>query len=223
MENQKQKPSLKTWSLVSAIIITVFFVAVLLIWQNNEMKELRQDMALSQRQISTTVESIQNGEVKKAETEGLEIEVEKKDPLAEWESMEILEYEFSYPQWWEIREIEETKNFAIIDFYDQNENRVGLLRCPIPEAEFDRMVYEKTNRFFQKDDDLHGAQLWSGRPDLTEYPEFYGTEPDEEMIVFMYKGDFAPAEDLPEDSCMLIIRNEENMAEIARNIYNSIK
>ena len=108
------------------------------------------------------------------------------------------------------------------DFYDEEGNRTGLLRCPIPETGFEAMIYEKSNRFYHKNDKLHSVDMWNGRPDLTEYPEHYDQIPDKEIIIFMQEGHFASTESFEGDVCMLIIRNVEDMENVATEIYNSI-
>ncbi len=223
------KSAFNAWALIAAILITVIFVGIILIWQNNAMKQLKNEVAGTQKTLSQKVEKIENGTSK--ETVVTEAEA---DPTEDWETFSIAGYEFIYPDSWTYTEQEsQVPGQTIYGFYDENDVRVGLLFTPVLETGFEAMVYEETNRLYKKKDDVYTIKLLEGRPDLTEYPEYYEQLPEKEMIIIMqekkppqefYQGDFP--ESLSDDgSVLLIIRNldETTMVEIADLIYESIE
>ncbi len=143
--------------------------------------------------------------------------------MADWKIMKTQDYMFSYPDDWTVMENDTDRDESSIDFYDEDDNRVGLLRCPIPETGFELMIYEKSNRFYQKNGALYGADMWEGKPELSEYPEYYDEIPDKEIILFMHEDHFGAEEMFDGKSCMLIIRDVDDMVEVAKSIYNSIE
>jgi len=223
------KSTFNAWALIAAIFITVIFVGIILIWQNNAMKQLKNEVAGTQKTLSQKVEKIENGTAK--ETAGTE---EEADPAADWETFNIAGYEFIYPDSWTYTEQEsQIPGQTIYGFYDESDVRVGLLFTPILETGFEAMEYEETSRLFKKKGDVYTIKLLEGRPDLTDYPEYYEQIPEKEMIITMqekksaqevYEGDFPDT--LPgNDSVLLIIRNLDasTMVEVANLIYESIE
>jgi len=218
MEKETQKPAFSGWPFLAALIITIFFVTIVLVWQNNKMDDLKQEVSSKQSTLATKVEKIENGEVKKAE-----VVEEALDPTEDWETFKIAGYSFLYPDNWTYDEQDSNRpDQTIYAFFDENGERVGLLFAPISETGFTAMEYDQKSRSYKKDGALYKAFLWEGRPDLTEYPEYYETAPEKEMLLFM--GETSPSEEFAA-SALFIIRNlEENkMVKVANLIYESIK
>lgn len=219
MEKETQKLAFSGWPFLAALIITIFFVTIILVWQNNKMDDLRNEVYSKQSTLAIKVEKIENGDLKKPEVEKGAL-----DPTEDWETFKISGYRFLYPDNWTYNEQESSRaDQTVYAFYDENDERVGLLFSPITETGFEAMEYDQTSRSYKKDGTLHKAFLWEGRPDLTEYPEYYETIPEKEMLIFMRETD--ETSDDYSASILFIIRNmeENDMVSVANQIYESIE
>ncbi|MFZ5365361.1 MAG: hypothetical protein ACOZBH_04180 [Patescibacteria group bacterium] len=220
MEKQTPKPSFAGFAIVAALISTVLIIGLFLYWQNNQMTELKSEIAEQQKALETKVEKIENGE---ASAEAQPIVEENTSPTANWKKMSVFGFSMLYPKDWTVQEEEAPKDHEIYSFYDADDQKVGWLYCPVPETGFEGMLYDTQKRLYRKDGELYQAELWEGRPDVTDYPAYVSEIPKKEMIIFTKKPTEGDEYLAGGDSCMMIIRNIEDMVPIATEIYNSFE
>jgi len=102
MEKPKQKPQFPVWPFVVAVIITIFFVGLVLIWQNNKMDELRKDIAAERRAVPIEVQKVQPTEQKPVEVVEQEEDkvttiIQAEDLTTGWQTYSDKNFEFMYP------------------------------------------------------------------------------------------------------------------------------
>jgi len=109
-----QKPPLGKWFLGAGVVIIIFFLAIVLIWQSTAM----QDVLTSQKQLEQKVTQME----KQTTLEQLE------DETANWQVYQDLEYDFKlkHPKNWKVdperiqlRGVEQGNGFLILSLTDQ--------------------------------------------------------------------------------------------------------
>ncbi len=205
---------------IAIITVTFLIVGGAYLWHYSlitKIDTLEQNQAVLEQKIEYIQPKATEEEIIKKEKDSIEEE--------EKGFIEVKDYEFKYPTDWIKKKAEYSKYSDSVDFnfYDQSNNLIAMLACPIPEIGFEAMIYEETKRHIKKNNKTYEILLWEGkiRPELIE-PDF--DQPEEEMIIFMRESDWLDSgTDSYMNSCMLIIRHLDDLVGTAQDIYHSIK
>jgi hypothetical protein len=103
------------------------------------------------------------------------------------------------------------------DFYqfEENNEKIGFVKCPMPEKGYEAWDFEVQSRLFKNNNDTYGVDLWVGEAKTEAV--------DDLSLIFMHKGEF---DDWYKDeghqfSCFIQFDKPLNL-EVLEEIYQSI-